>query len=75
MVQSQGSTATTVDRDLGWRFCSDAYGVYFVKEDNAPIGQPGRVAVHNLLRHARSEVVLPAAPQVPPIGETEAHPA
>ena len=43
-----------------------------MKEDGARIGRPGRETVHYLLRHARSEVALPAAPQVPPNGETVA---
>ena len=52
-----------------WRFCSDAHGLYILEEDGAWIGQPGRETVHFLLR---SEVVLPAAPQAPPNGETTA---
>ena len=40
-----------------WRFCSDAQGVYLLKEDGARVGQPGQETVHHLLRHARSEVV------------------
>ena len=51
---------------------ASAHGVYILKEDGARIGQPGRETVRHLLRHARSEVVLPAAPQVPPNGETVA---
>ena len=53
-----------------WRFCGDVHGVYILKEDGARIGQPGRETVHYLIRHARSDVVLPAAPQAPPNGET-----
>ena len=55
-----------------WRFCSDAHGVYSLKEDGARMGQPGRETVHYLLRHARSELVFPAAPEAPPNGETSA---
>ena len=48
-----------------WRCCRDVHGVYILWEEGARIGQPGRETVHYLLRHARSEVVLSAAPQVP----------
>ena len=63
----RSSVHTSVDEDMcvlqsAWcPFCSEAHGVYIIEEDGAWIGQPGRETVRYFLRHARSEVVLPAA--------------